>query len=180
LEAVAAAALAGALCWPAHAALYQCTSAAGETLFTDAGCPSGYATDLVVPEAPVPARAAAEPEVATAPATAEPPNPQAAAAEAARLEAELENARLRSELQQERLRTIDRKLDALLDAQPVYGAVGVVPFGAVPRPFALCKGKPGQTPWINCRPGRSDLKPKVFRNERPSCGIAGCTPGIMR
>lgn len=179
---VAAAALAGALCWPAQAALYQCTSAAGETLFTDAGCPSGYATDLIVPEAPAPAKPPADHSAVGAPGDIEPHKPQAAQVEAARLEAELEIARLRSELEQERLRTIDRKLDALLDAQaqPVYGAVGVVPFGVVPKPFSACTGKPGQTPWVNCRPGHSVLKPKTFVDQRPNCGIAGCTPSIIR
>ena len=105
---------------------------------------------------------------------------QAAEAEAARVSAELENARLRSELQQERLRAIDSKLDALLDAQitsqPVYGAVGVVPFGVVPKPFPVCRGNAGQTPWVNCRPGRDDLNKKRFVEQRPNCGITGCTP----
>jgi hypothetical protein len=180
LAVVATAALMGVPCSPAQAALFQCTSTTGETLFTDAGCPAGYKTDLMVPESPAPAKPSAEPEAVSAPARGEAKKPQAAEAEAARVEAELENARLRSELQQERLRTIDRKLDALLEAQPVYGAVGVVPFGAVPKPFSVCKGKPGQTPWVNCRPGRADLKPKTFVEQRPSCGIAGCTPSIIR
>lgn len=176
---VAPAVLAVVLGWPAQAALYQCTSASGETLFTDAGCPSGYRTDLIVPEAPATAKPVAEaaPSVAGA---SEPPKPQVAGAEAARLEAELENARLRSELEQERLHAMDRKLDALLETQTVYGAVGVVPFGAAPRPFPVCKAKPGQTPWVNCRPGRADVKPKTFVEQRPSCGIAGCTPSIIR
>ena len=175
-----AAAFAGALCWPAQAALYQCTSATGDTLFTDGGCPSGYTTDLVVPEAPVPATPAPAPEAPVVPASNFPHPAQAPDAEAARLQAELENARLRSELEQERLRTIDRKLDALLEAQPAYGAVGVIPFGFVPKPFSMCGGKPGQTPWVNCRPRRNDLKPKAFRGEPGSCGVVGCTPGIMR
>ena len=46
--------------------------------------------------------------------------PQAAEAEAARVDAEVENARLRSELQQERLRAIDSKLDALLEVAAPY------------------------------------------------------------
>ncbi len=186
LETVAAAVLVGALCCPAQAALYQCTSATGEMLFTDAGCPSGYRTDLIVPEAPAPAKPAVE-SAASGPGNVEPHNPRPTGAEAARLEAELENARLRSELEQERLHAIDRKLDALLEAQPVYGAVGpvygtvgVVPFGVVPRPFPGCKGQPGQTPWVNCRPGRAELKSKVSVEQRPSCGIAGCTPSITR
>jgi hypothetical protein len=182
--------LLGVLCSLARAALYQCTSATGETLFTDAGCPSGYRTDLIVPEAPAPAKSSEEhagsvpPRGETVGGT-EPRTPHAA--EAARLEAELENARLRSELEQERLHAIDRKLDALLEAQPVYGTVGpvygtvgVVPFGVAPRPFPVCKAQPGQTPWVNCRPGRAELKSKVSVGQRPSCGIAGCTPSITR
>src|SRR5262245_52082256 len=119
-----AVAFAGALCWPAHAALYQCTGRAGETLFTDSGCPSGYRTDLIVPEAPARTEAAPEP----APPVAA--SPQRPAPDPAVLEAERENARLRDELQQERLRAIDRKLDAVLESQATsYGAVGVIPFG---------------------------------------------------
>jgi hypothetical protein len=179
VKGVVAAVLAGALCGPAQAALYQCTSATGETLFTDAGCPSGYTTDLMVPEAVAPAEPPAQREAVNVPGGSEPRKPQAAEADAARLETELENARLRSELEQERLRAIDRKLDALLEAQPVYGAVGLLPFGVAPKPFPVCK--PGQTPWVHCRPPRrDDLKSKVFVDERPGCGIAGCTPSIFR
>jgi hypothetical protein len=181
-----AVALTAALCGPAHAALYQCTGASGETLFTDSGCPSGYTTDLVVPEAPVPARPTAAPEAAAAPAPGAPQQTQPSDADAALLAAERENSRLRDELQQERLRAIDRKLDALLETQPTYGAVGVIPFGFPPKPFPVCGAKPGQTPWVNCRPARNalkpsnDLKPRAFRRDPGACGIAGCTPGILR
>ncbi len=179
--ALVAVALAGGVCEPAGAALFQCTGAAGETLFTDAGCPPGYKTVLMVPEA---AASAQPPATVAGPASTEAGKveaaKQAAEAEAARVSAELENARLRSELQQERLRAIDSKLDALLDAQitsqPVYGAVGVVPFGVVPKPFPVCRGNAGQTPWVNCRPGRDDLNKKRFVEQRPNCGITGCTP----
>ncbi len=181
-----AVAFAAALCGPAHAALYQCTGAAGETLFTDSGCPSGYRTDLVVSEAPVAATPAAAPETPAAPAASAPQQPPASDANPALLEAERENARLRDELQQERLRAIDRKLDALLETQPAYGAVGVIPFGFPPKPFPVCGAKPGQTPWVNCRPARNDLKPrndlksKAFRSGAGACGIAGCTPSVLR
>jgi hypothetical protein len=181
-----AVAFAAGLCWPAHAALYQCTGAGGEILFTDSGCPSGYRADLVVPEAPVAAGPAAVPEAPAAPAVSAPQRPQASGADPALVETERENARLRDELQQERLRAIDRKLDALLETQPAYGAVGVIPFGFPPKPFPICGAKPGQTPWVNCRPARNDLKPrndlksKAFRGGAGACGIAGCTPSIMR
>ncbi len=135
---------------------------------------------MIVPEAPAPAKPSAERQAADAAGQIEASKSPAAEAEAARVAAELENARLRSELQQERLRAIDRKLDALLEVQPVYGAVGVVPFGAVPKPFPACKGTPGQTPWVNCRPRRDDRKAKISVEQRPSCGIAGCTPSIIR
>lgn len=181
-----AVALATVLCWPAHAALYQCTGAGGETLFTDAGCPSGYTTDLIVPEAPLPPHPAAAPEAPAAPAVSTPQRASAVETDTALLEAERENARLRDELQQERLRTIDRKLEALLEAQSTSTAVGVIPFGFAPNPFPACSAKPGQTPWVNCRPVRNevkprhDLKPKAVRGGAGACGIAGCTPGILR
>jgi hypothetical protein len=181
-----AAAFAAALCWPAHPALYQCTGAAGDTLFTDSGCPSGYTTDLVVPEAPIAPRPAAVPETLAAPVAIAPQRPQPSDPDAALLEAERENGRLRDELQQERLRAIDRKLDALLESQVAYGAVGVIPFGFAPKPFPICGARPGQTPWVNCRPLRNDVRPrndlkqKAFRGGPGACGIAGCTPGILR
>jgi len=179
-EHVAAAVLVGILCWPAHAAVYHCTSATGETLFTDTGCPPGFTTTLVVPDPPAPTMPAEQPHPAEAAGGSEQSRDQAADAELERLKVEAENARLRSELDQERLRAIDRKLDALLDAAPVYGAVGVLPFGVVPKPFPVCRGRKGQTPWVNCRPDPGDLKPKVVPEDGPSCGIVGCTPSITR
>jgi len=186
---VVAAVLAAGLCGGANAVVFQCTSAAGETLFTDSSCPPGYSTDLTIREPEAPSRPAtaqgaaaaeaAKVEAETAKAEAA---KQAAAAEAARVAAELENARLRSELQQERLQAMDTKLDALLDAQSadqaVYGAVGVVRFGVAARPFPICRGKGGQTPWVNCRPARDDHKASKFVEQRPNCGITGCTPTI--
>jgi hypothetical protein len=168
--------------------MFQCTSASGETLFTDSGCPRGYRTDLVIPDPPAPAKPTAEEtaaslalaEVSRQAAEAE-QRKQLAEAEAARVAAELENARLRSELQQEQLRAIDSKLDALLDAQaaalPVYGAAVAAPVGVVSKPLADCGGKPG-----HCRPAhrRNDLNAKRFSDQRPSCGITGCTPRIGR
>jgi hypothetical protein len=176
---VAAAVLAGMLCWPVHAAVYHCTSATGETLFTDSGCPPGYTTALIVPDPPAPDVPVEQRRAADA-TGGESGKGQAADAELARLKAEAENARLRSELDQERLRAIDRKLDALLDTAPVYGAVGVVPLGVIPKPLPVCRGRKGQTPRVNCRPGRNKLDVKVVPNDGPSCGVVGCTPGIDR
>jgi len=178
---VVAAALAVGLCGPARAVVFQCTGAAGETLFTDSACPPGYRTELTVREPEAPARPASVPGLAAAEAAKVEAAKQATDAEAARLAAELENARLRSQLQQERLQAIDSKLNALLEAQSadqvVYGAVGVVPFGVAAKPFPVCRGKTGQTPWVNCRPARDDLKgSKKFVEQRPNCGITGCTP----
>jgi hypothetical protein len=172
--------LMGVLCWPAYAAVYHCTSATGETLFTDTGCPPGFTTTLVVPDPPAPAMPTEQPHAAEAAGSREPSRDQVADAELARLKVEAENARLRSELDQERLRAIDRKLDALLDAEPVYGAVGVLPLGVVPKPFPLCKGRKGETPWVDCRPERKDRRVRIVPSHGPSCGIVGCTPSITR
>lgn len=158
---------------PAQAAVYQCTGPNGEVLITDIGCPTGYSTDLVVADPP-PTKPAAP-----APRSAAPqPSPSAPAMEAQH-QTELELARLRAQLEQQRLDAMDRKLDALLETGPVYGGVVGVPIGAI-KPFPLCKGRPGQVAWVNCRPERGNRRPQVSRNPAPSCGIVGCTPSIIR
>ena len=81
-----------------------------------------------------------------------------------------------SELQQERLRTIDRKLDALLEAQPSlwrsrYGAVR-----SCAEALSRVQRRQGQTPWVNCRPRRADLKPKIV----PNNGASAASPVVRR
>ncbi len=185
------AALAGvllcALCAGARAAVYQCSNAAGELLLTDAQCPPGYTTDLIVADPPAPADGSglamsrqAEIDARQREAAGVEAARREAEREAAHLRAELEAARLRAELDRERLRAIDRKLDALLDAPPSYGVLGVVPLGVVPKPFPVCTGKQDQTPWVNCRPHPAPAQRKVVPDERPFCGIVGCAPGITR
>ena len=83
-----------------------------------------------------------------------------------------------AEAERERLGAIDRKLDVLLETPPTYGVLGVVPFGVVPKPFPVCKDKPDQTPWVNCRPRPTPAQRKVVPDDGPFCGIVGCTPGI--
>jgi hypothetical protein len=167
----------------AQPAVYQCIAADGQVLFTDAGCPSGYTTAHVVPDAPAPSsppdgRPPAGASSASKPDKDQASKDQPSEAEIASLKAQAETARLRVELEEERLRAIDRKLDALLETPPAYGAVAVAPFGVPPRPFPICKAKKGQQPWVNCRPAPADTKPKVVPRDGPSCGIVGCTPGI--
>jgi hypothetical protein len=175
----AAAALAlGLFCGVAHAAVYHCTSANGQTLFTDNACPEGYTTTAVVADPALPSALPDQPYAPAVTGEREPSRDRATDAELARLKAEAENARLRSELDQERLRAIDRKLDALLETTPVYGAVGVLPLGVAPKPFPLCKGRKGERAWVGCRPDRKDRNVRVVPSDGPSCGIVGCTPGI--
>ena len=147
---------------PAGAVVYQCTSPAGEVLFTDSACPSGYSTELAVPEPPpAPPMPAAAARSEDKPASGSEPSRQALDAEVERLKTELENVRLRTELEQERQRAIDSKLDALLDAPPVYGAI--TPLWAAP----ICKNG------FNCgrrfhREGRRSCRARVPRAASPA------------
>jgi len=171
---------------PAWGAVYQCTSETGEVLFTDGGCPQGYSAEFVVADPPAPPREERVDGAQTQPGTGgdlDLQHQRAAAAETARLQAELEAARLRAELDRERLRAIDRKLDALLDQSQAsyrYGGVVLLPAGIGAKPFPVCKGKRGQVPWVDCRPPIHARQPVVITDDGPSCGIVGCTPGIMR
>lgn len=179
-----------ALCasFQAQAAVYKCTSETGGILFTDSACPEGYSTDLVVPDMPSQPSAA---EGSRAPPGAKPEAPAPgvqgeesteaklarleAEAKAARLEAELEIARLQAELDGERLRSLEGQLDSALQQPPVYGGIGVAPILVAPGHFAPCKK--GSR---HCGVGRRHFGPRVVPQERPSCGIVGCTPSIQR
>ena len=187
VQAALAAFLLGVLWGDAHGDVYQCIGESGEMLLTDTACPPGYTTDFIVAD-PLVTRGGQSQAIAGE-HDVDSKRRQAAQAEAARsqaeleagrLRAELEAARLRAELERERLRTIERKLDALLERPTTYGAVAVVPYGVVPKPFAACIGKKGETPWVNCRPPRDDLQPLASPDKGPFCGIVGCTPGITR
>lgn len=178
--------LVGMLWIPAWGAVYQCTSETGEVLFTDGGCPQGYSAEFVVAD---PLVAPREEALVGAQTRADPgtgidvQRQRAAEAETARLKAELEAARLRTELDRERFRAMDRKLDALLEQSPSsygYGGVVLLPAGIAAKPFPVCRGKRGQTPRVDCRPPIHARQPVGLTDDGPSCGIVGCTPGIMR
>ncbi|HZP87529.1 MAG TPA: DUF4124 domain-containing protein [Burkholderiales bacterium] len=178
---------------PAGATVYECVNAEGHVLLTDSPCPTGYQSNVVVPEPSKGAAALPADSGAQASRDAE-ARARAAEEEAARLRRQLEDERLKDLGERARVQALDEKLDALLERQDYdYGYGGAVligpPIVGFDGSFASCGGGFGHR---DCRAhsGKDFLHHKGFLHHkerrfepRPfslsgGCGIFGCTPTI--